>query len=166
MVQSPPASNGREPAVLRLRPSRGARCEYLERGKPTGVIVDVDVVVPCPVFLCRCCYSLFFLLSVCCTVAVPCSPRVDVAVASRRGKWEGEVESSGAMSCGASVARSLRAVHTVPMYCILSFKCSYLLGLAGSFVNAKVHMRRELRVGSHHQSALLCDLIAPRLGCT
>jgi hypothetical protein len=41
MVLSPPASNGREPAVLRLRPSRGARCKYLERGKPTGVIVDV-----------------------------------------------------------------------------------------------------------------------------
>jgi hypothetical protein len=51
-VEPPHASNGREPAVPRLRPSRGARCEYLERGKPTGVIVDL-VVLSCLV-LCSC----------------------------------------------------------------------------------------------------------------
>jgi hypothetical protein len=50
VVRVPLLSDAVRAAVLRLRPSRGARCEYLERGKPTGVIVDI--VVPCSASLC------------------------------------------------------------------------------------------------------------------
>jgi hypothetical protein len=49
-ASAPLLSDAVRAAVLRLRPSRGARCEYLERGKPTGVIVDI--VVPCSASLC------------------------------------------------------------------------------------------------------------------
>jgi hypothetical protein len=49
-ASAPLLSDAVRAAVLRLRPSRGARCEYLERGKPTRVIVDI--VVPCSASLC------------------------------------------------------------------------------------------------------------------
>jgi hypothetical protein len=107
--------------VLRLRPSRGAWCEYLARGKPTGVIVVV--VVPVRENSCQ---------SLCAYVAVAssCSPRLILSSPCRCSPLLLSVSCSRACPCRCRSAplwvgcdRALPCLATRPSAAALSLYC-------------------------------------------